>query len=435
MLGAYLVAVDPHTSYDWAHAGFVSNLDFIVVRIGFSSSAPWIVDIMHSESSAFLMVDEPMENASTTLDNRQCIYTPCLLCGESDFVSIAGPSDIAAQQYYLEQFHRRRLVESLSAETSRASLTDRVSFTHNYETYIVACRACGLLCRNPHPPAKAVTEAYADDHYERPHLQAEFESQLTWARAKIPLVARHLAAHRSPRMIEVGSFVGGFLEAAQEHGWDIIGIDPGEAVARFCRDRGLPVFQGTLDESPQPANGVDAVVIWNTFDQLPDPRPLLMTIAQLLKPDGTLVIRIPHGNCYRSAMEFTKAHRWMRKSVYTGLAWNNLMSFPYLYGYGLTTLDRLVGEFGLVREAVYPDTLMIAAVPEMKWWVTLEERLVKRLCRLTTAVGQWRGDSSLSSATWLDVYYRKPAHPLGAFESALGVSPVGAHCVLDHTVA
>ena len=231
-----------------------------------------------------------MEAASTSLDDRQCIYTPCLLCGGSDFVIIAVPSDIAAQQCYLQQFHRSRLIESLSAEARRYSLTDRVSFTHNYETYIVACRVCGLLCRKPHPPGEAVTEAYAGDHYEQPHLQAEFESQLAWARDKIPFVARHLAAHRSLQMIEVGSFVGGFLEAARELGWNIIGIDPGEAVVRFCRNRGLPVFQGTLEESPQPSHAVDAVVIWNTFDQLPDPRPLLTTIAQLLKPEGLLVI-------------------------------------------------------------------------------------------------------------------------------------------------
>jgi hypothetical protein len=236
-------------------------------------------------------------------------------------------------------------------------------------------------------------------------------------------------------MIEVGSFVGGFLEAAREHGWDIIGVDPGDTVVRFCRNRGLPVLKGTLEESPQPSNGFDAVLIWNTFDQLPDPRPLLTTIAQLLKPDSLLVIRIPHGNCYRSAMEFTQVHRWMRNPIYTGLAWNNLLSFPYLYGYGLTTLDCLVGEFGLVREAVYPDTLMTTAVPEMKWWVTLEERLVKRLCRLTTMLALSMGDSSLNSATWLDLYYRNPSKSRSASKSALGVSPAGTRCVLNHTIA
>jgi len=381
------------------------------------------------------MVGTPMEAEPISLDQHERVYTPCLLCGGFDFVLIATPTDIAAQRCYVEQFHQRRLVERLSAEARRASLTDRVSFTHNYETSIVACRACGLLCRNPHPPAETVTETYADDRYEPRYLETEFESQLRWARAKIPVVARHLAVHRLPRIIEVGSFVGGFLEAAREHGWDIIGVDPGDAVVQFCRHRGLPVFQGTLEESPQLPTGVEAVVIWNTFDQLPDPRSLLATIARMLKPDGLLVIRIPHGNCYRSAMEFIKAHRWMKNPVYTALAWNNLLSFPYLHGYGLTTLDRLVGEFGLIRESVYPDTLMTSTVAEMKWWVTPEERLVKGLCRLTTALAQWMGDSSLGSATWLDVYYRKPVKPFTSSESALGESPVGTPCVLNHTTA
>lgn len=381
------------------------------------------------------MADDPMDTVTTSLGDHERIYTSCLLCGGSEFIVVAGPSDIAAQQSYLKRFHQRRLVESLSAEARRASLTDRVSFTHNYETFIVACRACGLLCRNPHPPAEAIIEAYADDHYEQDHLQGEFSSQLTWARAKIPIVAAHLAASRSPRMIEVGSFVGGFLEAARERGWDITGVDPGEAVVRFCRGRDLPVFKGTLEESFHSSDEVDAVFIWNTFDQLPDPRPLLATIARLLKPGGLLVIRIPHGDCYRFAMEFAEAHPWMRKPLYAGLAWNNLLSFPYLYGYGLATLDGLVGGFGLVREAVYPDTLMTATVAGMKWWVTLEEGLVKRLCRATNTLARWMGDSSWGSATWLDVYYRKAARRLATPDSALGVSPVDAYAVLNHTNA
>jgi SAM-dependent methyltransferase len=359
------------------------------------------------------------------------IYTPCLLCGGSDFIIIAHPSDLAAQQDYLKQFHQRRLVEDLSEETRQTSLTDRASFTHSYETHILACRACGLLCRNPHPAAEAVTKAYIHDPYEQRHLQKEFNAQLAWARGKIPFVARHLTHYRVPRLVEVGSFVGGFLAAGREQGWDIIGVDPGDAVVRFCRDRGLPVFQGKLEDSP-PSKEVDAVVVWNTFDQLPDPRPLLKTIAELLKPDGLLVIRIPHGICYRYAMAITRNHRWMRTPLYTGLAWNNLLTFPYLYGYGLATLDCLIGEFGLVREALYPDTLMTASVPEMKWWAPLEERLVKELCRITTRLAPWMGDPSVSLATWLDVYYRKPAKALSA-QATLGDYPVGAHDVLNHT--
>lgn len=48
----------------------------------------------------------------------------------------------------------------------------------------------------------------------------------------------------------------------------------------------------------------------------------------------------------------------------------------------------------------------------------------------------WMEDSSsLGSATWLDVYYRKAATPFRTSDPTPGVFPVGAHCVLDHTVA
>lgn len=380
------------------------------------------------------MMEEIPHKAFAVSEHALGTLSPCILCRRSEFAILATPTDVAAQQRYLEQFHHRRIDETVGFEARRTSLTDRVSFTHNYETYILVCRTCGLLCRNPHPSAEAVTEAYIGEEYDQAHLQAEFAAQLAWARGKIPVLARHLSADGSRRLIEVGSFVGGFLTAAREQGWDVMGVDPGDAVARFCRDRHLPVFHGTLEQAPLPSDGVDAVVIWNTFDQLPDPRPTLKTIIHVLKPDGLLIVRIPHGVCYQSAIALVESSHWMRHPVYTGLAWNNLLSFPYLYGYGLTTLDLLMREFGLIRQAAYPDTLMTAAVPGMKWWVTLEERLVKKICQLTTLLALREGDPCLRTATWLDVYYRKPAALSLSWESRLGIAPVCEHEVLYHTI-
>lgn len=345
--------------------------------------------------------------ATASLDNRQCVYTPCLLCGATDFVVISDRQDMSAQHRYLERFHRARLSKRWTSESLPSSLRDRTSFTHNYETHIVACRMCGLLCRNPHPPAEAVSAAYAHDSYAASHLHAEWQAQLAWARNKVRCVARHVKQRSNPRMIEVGSFVGGFLSAAREYGWDIMGVDPGEVVVHFCRSQGLSVFEGTFEQlSPRPEE-TDAVLIWNTFDQVPDPRVLLSSIVRALKPEGLLVLRVPHGHCYRTALSIARAHPWARDAVYTGLIWNNLLTFPYLYGYGLSTLDSLLEEFGLTRKAVYPDTLMQSAIPEMTWFATVEERMVKQLCRTTTALVTWMGDRRLSTAGWLDVYYRK----------------------------
>jgi SAM-dependent methyltransferase len=96
-------------------------------------------------------------------------------------------------------------------------------------------------------------------------------------------------------VLEVGSFAGGFLLEGQEQGWDMVGVDPGRDVAAFCRARGLPIFEGTLEETRFMPGSFDAVVVWNTFDQMPDPRPVLERAVLLLRNGGILVLRVPNG--------------------------------------------------------------------------------------------------------------------------------------------
>ncbi|CUS39528.1 conserved hypothetical protein [Candidatus Nitrospira nitrificans] len=286
---------------------------------------------------------------------------------------------------------------------------DRSRFTQDYDTHIVACRRCGLICRNPHPRANSVMQAYASDQYDRDHLRQEFNTQLRWARTKIPVVRSWLAEKHRPRLVEVGSFVGGFLAAAREEGWSITGVDPGETVTDFCSEYKLPVYRGTIENAPLRPGELDGIMVWNTFDQLPDPYALLASAADSLKSRGLLVIRIPHGTCYRMSISLATRHRWMQRVLYPLLAWNNLLSFPYLHGYDVNSLDRLVAHHGFRREAVYPDTLMTSSTPTTRWWARLEEQLLKALCRSAWQIEGVVDGHRYRTACWLDVYYRRTA--------------------------
>jgi len=334
------------------------------------------------------------------LSEQTHVYTPCLLCRSTSFSIISSREHLADQRRYLAAFHRQRLQHPSDTK-------DRSQFTQDYDTQIVLCRGCGLLCRNPHPPAGSMTQAYAADQYDWDHLRQEFDTQLRWARTKIPIVRQWLAERHRPRLLEVGSFVGRFLAAAQEEGWTITGVDPGETVTRFCFEHKLPVYRGTIEEAPLRSGELDGIVVWNTFDQLPDPCSMLVAAAKSLKIDGLLVIRFPHGTCYRNSISFTERHRWMQRFLYPLLAWNNLLSFPYLHGYDVDNLDRLVTRHGFRREVVYPDTLMTASLPNTRWWAQREEQLVKALCRAVWRMESWAGRHRYRRACWVDVYYRR----------------------------
>ncbi len=349
-------------------------------------------------------VPQPLEVPSLEKSSLS-VESSCHICGGSEMDQICSSSEVEAQIRFLQQFHRRRL-----RHPTHSDLADRVEFTQEYLTDIMACRGCGLVCRSPRPSAGAITSAYIEDRYGHEHLSSEFVLQRQWAKYKVRSLASRLQTRlpmKPPLVVEVGSFVGGFLAAGRERGWRMLGVDPGKEVTAFSEERGFDVFCGTLIEAPVPAGTVDAVAIWNTFDQLPNPDSTLAAARQMLHEHGLLVIRVPNGSCFRRMVVW---HRGFGPSVNAwlaiALAWNNLLGFPYVYGYTLRTLDELLRRHGFARVAVRPDTLMTLANRESTRWARWEEQIVKWCCRTAGHIEQVWDGSGCHIAPWLDVYYR-----------------------------
>jgi SAM-dependent methyltransferase len=332
----------------------------------------------------------------------EVVPAACPVCASRDFDVLWEASRLADQQRRAERFHRVRL-----ARRRRGELAERASFTHDYATDLVACSGCALLLRSPRPRAADVAQAYADERYPPERLPEMLASQVDAFRGKVA-VLRRLGVRG--RVVEVGSFLGGFLEVARSAGWDAVGIDPGKQVAERCRARGLRVVASTFEEFAAQAGGelCDCVTIWNTFDQLPDPRPALEGAARLLRPGGILALRVPHARHYRLlAPDLESPARRARFAAERRLAWNNLLAFPYLYGYGVDTLDRLVPPHGFVRALVRGDVLCRLAGRATATWARIEERVVKNRQRVAIAREGDDAQRAWSASPWLDVYYRR----------------------------
>ena len=368
------------------------------------------------------------------LEREPRVLVGCRLCGSTRSRLICSAEDIAAQYRFLKSFYRSRW-----SQQDAATATDRVQFTQDYSTAVVACVDCGLLYRNPRPPAEAVTKAYTTEHYDEEYLAAEHATQRRWARTKVPLLGRYLArrATRSrPRVLEVGSFAGGFLLEGQEHGWDMVGVDPGRDVAAFCRTRGLPIFEGTLEETPFMPGSFDAVVVWNTFDQMPDPRPLLERAVLLLRNGGVLVLRVPNGACFEWMLNIrARVPRNLRRLFDVAMACNNLLTFPYLYGYSLPQLRGLAEAYGFRLAACVPDQVVATPAWHLAWWALAEERTVRGLFHVLAAL--WRDATSerFRSAPWLDVVFERACTDAERENTkiGLGVVPVYSPLVFEDT--
>jgi SAM-dependent methyltransferase len=239
-----------------------------------------------------------------------------------------------------------------------------------------------------------------------------------------------------PRILEIGSFVGGFLLEGQHQGWDMVGVDPGRDVAAFCRERGLPIFEGTLDEARFPAGSFDAIVIWNTFDQLPDPRALLQQAVPLLRNGGLLVLRVPNGACFAWMIRMRAVAPGKLDRVFNiAMTCNNLLTFPYLYGYSAAQLKQLTAAYGFRLAACVPDQVVSTPASHLTGWARVEERTVKALFRFIATL--WPDDRSgrYRSAPWLDCVFERACTDRQSEEPdmRLGVVPVYSPLVFEDT--
>jgi SAM-dependent methyltransferase len=315
--------------------------------------------------------------------------TRCVVCDESDTTDVASPDDIRAEAELLWEFHMRRL----SPRTPPERLVDRVTYSQTPPWRVVRCNVCGLVFRNPVEKREELRETYADGESTRDALLALHEAQRASYRAQTRRLRRHLT--RRGTGLEVGSYVGAFLAAAREARWTFEGLDVNTRVNAFVRSLGFAVHDGDLEHFRPPRDRTfDAVAIWNTFDQLPDPRAAVRAAARLLRPEGVLAIRVPNGECYaRLRPALAAPSRIRRASSVYALAANNLLTFPYRFGFSPASLSRLLTSLGFRVERVAADILVPTADEWTRRWAVIEERVRKPMTR------RW--------IPWFEIYARK----------------------------
>lgn len=215
---------------------------------------------------------------------------------------------------------------------------------------VVRCRRCGLVYVSPveHVERLAdetINEATGQliDAAETPEYRALY---LAEAAVKQQLYGEILdrlerAVGRTGELLDIGSYMGLFLQAAVARGWRGRGIEPDrDAWSHATATLGLDVCWGTLATCPQPAGACDAITMLQVLEHVPDPRQTLADVRALLRPGGALVVEVPNIDCWPVRLIGAR-HRHFAKHHFTF--------------FGLPTLSRLLEESGFdVQSASYP---------------------------------------------------------------------------------
>jgi 2-polyprenyl-3-methyl-5-hydroxy-6-metoxy-1,4-benzoquinol methylase len=319
--------------------------------------------------------------------------TPCAVCSSAAATELLSFDDAKAEVEQLWEYHQKRLQPSIPTD----HLMDRVAFSQRAPLRLVRCDDCGLVYRNPVERATEVTAIYEEEGLDEQVLQGLHDTQRSSYDAQATRLTEIVG--RRGTGIEVGSYVGAFLAASRDAGWRFAGVDVNAQTNAFTRSLGFQVHDGTI-ESLDSDRRADVVAIWNCLDQLADPASAVRAARSHLASGGMLAVRVPNGACYAAFRPLLDsplaaiAREW--------LAQNNLLGFPYRYGFTPTALTRLVERNGMRVEHVVGDVLVPIADRWTKRWAALEERLVKGIIGAGARIS--RGDRPL--APWFEVYAR-----------------------------
>lgn len=181
------------------------------------------------------------------------------------------------------------------------------------------CAACGALVLS-RPPDGDITRVRNDESdfygegYWFSHQQHLGLPDIT-RRARTDLPERNLhwlktlLKYKLPpsTILELGSAHGSFVALLRWAGFEATGLELSPKVVEFARRTfGVSMLQGPIEDQTVEPGSLDAIVLMDVLEHLPDPLGTMRECLDLLKPDGILLIqtpRVPEHAAYEDLVE------------------------------------------------------------------------------------------------------------------------------------
>lgn len=162
---------------------------------------------------------------------------------------------------------------------------------------IVRCTACGFLFLNPRPDRaslKAFYDPFSSYSYKvqgKPYYECAdsfIQAYHEWLKAIEAVIDKG-------RLLEIGSALGYFLEAARQRGWKPQGVEISRGGAEYCRRTyGIDVHCGEVHDAGFPSGYFDCVVTVHTLEHMEDPFACMRECHRILRTGGLFVVEVPY---------------------------------------------------------------------------------------------------------------------------------------------
>jgi ubiquinone/menaquinone biosynthesis C-methylase UbiE len=162
------------------------------------------------------------------------------------------------------------------------------SATYGSHPRIVECAHCHFVYANPRWPSDKLIAAYAAVEDET-YVAERAGRELTFRRHLRDL-ERFTGPPNGRTLLDVGAYIGVFVEVAQETGWQATGVEPSAWAAGVGQRRGLRIIEGTLNAPELRGKQFDVITLWDVIEHLDDPAAELGKVYRLLRPGGLVAV-------------------------------------------------------------------------------------------------------------------------------------------------
>ncbi|MEM7685750.1 MAG: class I SAM-dependent methyltransferase [Pseudomonadota bacterium] len=166
----------------------------------------------------------------------------------------------------------------------------------------VICMETGLVRNDPVPGDAELAKFYSED-YRKDYKSAEKPRRRQILR-NFRRVAAHVAAFsdvldQASAVLDVGAGSGEFAFLMTRRGKSVIGVEPNQGYAAYCRDDlGLDVRTAHLSSDLFENQSFDLIRLNHVLEHLNDPVKYLEMMARWLRPGGRLYVEVPNIETY-----------------------------------------------------------------------------------------------------------------------------------------
>ncbi len=152
----------------------------------------------------------------------------------------------------------------------------------------------------------------------------------------------------SASFLEVGCAKGLFLDAVQQRGGSICGLEPDRPNAEIARQTGVPVKIGYFPGDVEAGEQYDVIIFNDVFEHIPAPHRIAEALPALLNPGGLAIINLPNsdGFIYRLSMIADR----LGVSGPLERLWQKGLQSPHISYFNADNLKRLVERYSELRQ-------------------------------------------------------------------------------------